>query len=453
MQFHVRPAVAAIALLSITSTGCGNSNPALASVSSGLATVDHSGSGHILRGSLGTQASLKAASIALLARVHSMLGSRPTVVKIIQNSAQHTVAIVFTGTQSGEPVTGLSIATAPPGAAASGAVVYDTTANFPKTAGPLLSDLGAAPSAAGGSTKKSIVLAPAEPLVAHPFPDNTGTIGLPADWTLKASGGGSAYAQGPSQELVNYQQPQLAADPTYGMGKMLATGTGFYANPVRHSQGIQSIALIPYTGDPMQAWTKGFDQMSMQTTGKHGTNFIVDSARNIAPQSDFIAGHATISSGPLAGQVTYFAYVTVLPKDNQGNYMIVRSYCIVPKKEVAAQGATAAAVFDSVRINEGQINANLRAFAEVMQKQFESSIARDQEQDAERESETQSSMANANASEDALQVQGAAMVNFASDRTLIADPVTGAHEAVANSALPPNYQAIPLQGYIKGVDY
>jgi hypothetical protein len=293
----------------------------------------------------------------------------------------------------------------------------------------------------------------AEPLVAHPFPDNTGSIGLPSDWTLKASGGGSAYAQGPSQELVNYQQPQLAADPTYGMGKMLATGTGFYANPVRHSQGMTSIALIPYTGDPVQAWTKGFDQMSMQTTGKHGTNFIVDSARKIGAQSDFIAGHATISSGPLAGPVTYFAYVTVLPKDNQGNYMIVRSYCIVPKKAVATQGATAAAVFNSVRINEGQINANLRAFDAMMQKQFESSIARDQEQDAERESETQSSIANANASADALQVQGAAMVNFASDRTLIADPVTGAHEAVANSALPPNYQAIPLQGYIKGVDY
>jgi hypothetical protein len=313
MQLHVRAVTAAIALLSITSAGCGNWSPALASASSGLATVDHSGSGHILRGSLGTQSSVKAASIALLTRVHRMLGSRPTIVKIIQNNAQHTVAIVFTGTQNGKPVTGLSIATAPPGAAASGAVVYDTTANFPKTARPLLSDLGAAPSAASGRTQKSIAMAPAEPLVAHPFPDNTGSIGLPSDWTLKASGGGSAYAQGPSQELVNYQQPQLAADPTYGMGKMLATGTGFYANPVRHSQGMTSIALIPYTGDPVQAWTKGFDQMSMQTTGKHGTNFIVDSARKIGAQSDFIAGHATISSGPLAGPVTYFAYVTVLP--------------------------------------------------------------------------------------------------------------------------------------------
>jgi hypothetical protein len=455
MLFHVRPAIAAIALLSITSTGFGAAGAAFASASGGLASVNHSGSGHILRGSLGTQSSLKSASIALLSRVHSVLGSRPTVVKIIQNTAQHTVAIVFTGSQGGQPVTGLSIATAPPGASASGTVIYDTTANFPKTAGPLLNDLGSAPSAAGGSAQKSIAMAPAEPLVAHPFPDNTGTIGLPSDWTLKASGGGSAYAQGPSRELVNYQQPQLAADPTYGMGKMLATGTGFYANPVRHSQGIQSIALIPYTGDPVQAWTKAFDQMSMQTTGKHGTKFIVDSVKTIAAHSDFIAGHATISSGPLAGQVTYFAYVTVLPKDNQGNYMIVRSYCIVPKNEVAAQGATAAAVFNSVRLNESQINANLHAFDEVMDKQFESSIARDQEQDALREGETQSSIANATASADAWQAQGAGMVNFALDRAVVTNPSTGGHELISNvsSGIPPNYQIVPPGSYIKGVDY
>jgi hypothetical protein len=453
MQFHVRPAVAAIALLSITSTGCGNSSAAFASASDGLAAIDHSGSGHILRGSLGTQSSLKAATVALLTRVHAALGDRPTVVNVIQNAAQHTSAVVFTATQGGTPITGLCIVTVAPGAPASGAVIYDSTSDFPKTEGSMLHDLASAPPAGGSSAKTSIAMAPAEPLIAHPFPDNTGSISLPSNWTLNASGGGSAFASGPSGEVVNYQQPLAAADPSYGMGKMLATGTGFYANPVRRSEGMQSIALLPYTGDPAQAWTKGFDRMSLQTTGKHSTNFIVDTVKKIDAHSDYIGGHATILTGPSKGPVTYFAYVTILPKNNLGSYMVVRSYCIVPTRAVAAQGATAAAVFNSVRINEAQINANLQAFDKMMQQQFESSIARDQEQDAIREGQTQSSIANANASANAMQIQAAGMVKFASDSTDVINTENGTHMTIANSSLPPNYQVVPLQDYIKGVDY
>jgi hypothetical protein len=452
MQFHVRPTIAAVALLSITGTGCANSSAAFASANDGLAAVSHSGSGHILRGSLGTQPSLKAATVALLTRVHAALGDRPTVINVIENTSQHTSAVVFTGTQNGTHVTGFSIATAAPGSPASGAVIYDSTDDFPKSEGSLLHDLASAPPTRS-SGEPSFAMAPAEPLVAHPFPDNTGSISLPSNWTLNASGGGSAFASGPSGEVVNYQQPLAAADPSYGIGKMLATGTGFYANPVRRSEGTQSIALLPYTGDPAQAWAKGFDQMSLQTTGKHGIHFIVDTVRKIDAHSDYIGGHSTILTGPSKGPVTYFAYVTILPKNNLGGYMLVRSYCIVPTRAVAAQGATAAAVFNSVRVNEAQINANVQAFDTMMQQQFESSIARDQEQDAIREGETQSSIANANASSNAMQIQAAGMVKFASDSTDVVDPENGSHMSIANSSLPPNYRVVPLQDYVKGVDY
>jgi hypothetical protein len=106
-----------------------------------------------------------------------------------------------------------------------------------------------------------------------------------------------------------------------------------------------------------------------------------------------------------------------------------------------------------VRINEAQINANLQAFDKMMQQQFESSIARDQEQDAIREGQTQSSIANANASANAMQIQAAGMVKFASDSTDVINTENGTHMTIANSSLPPNYQVVPLQDYIKGVDY
>jgi hypothetical protein len=90
-----------------------------------------------------------------------------------------------------------------------------------------------------------------------------------------------------------------------------------------------------------------------------------------------------------------------------------------------------------------------------MDRQFQSSIARDQEQDALREGETQSSIANATASADAWQAQGAGMVNFALDRAVVINPSTGGHEQIGNvsSGIPPNYQVVPPGSYIKGVDY
>jgi hypothetical protein len=458
MQFHVRPAIAAIALLSVMSTGYSYPSAAFAAASDELTAVDHSGGGHILRGSLGTQPSLKAATVALLVRVHTLFGSRPTVVKVFQNTAQHTVALVFRDTHAGKSVTGLSIVTAAPGNPASGAVVYDTTSEFAKTEGSLLHDLGAAPPAGGGGAQRSIALAPAEPLIAHPFADNTGTISVPANWTLKGAGGGSAVAIGPTGETVNYQYTQMADDPSYGLGKLLATGTGLYANPVLRSQALQSTALLPYTGDPVQAWETSFDQMAMQRTGKHGVKFVVNSKdiKKISDHVDFIGGTANISGGAYSpGEVTYFAYVTVLPANHMGQWMMVYSYCIVPKKALGAQGATAAAVFNSVRINFAQINANMAAFNKTMQQQFDQRFANVQEENAMREQSTQASIARADANADEMQKQAAGMENYALDRTVLADPETGTHFRVDNSSIgtPTNFQVVPPGSYIKGVDY
>jgi len=458
MQFYVRAATAMVALapLFAVNAGAGNAGAAFAAMSDSLTTVEHAGGGHILRGSLGMQPSLKSATLALLVRMHHALGSRPTVVKILQNTAQHTVALVFTDVQAGKSMTGLSIVTAAPGIAASGAVVYDTSANFPKTAGPLLRDLGAAPPAGGGGAQRPMTMAPAEPLVPHPFADNTGTIGVPANWTLKGAGGGSAVAIGPTGETVNYQYPTMADDPSYGLGQMLANGTGIYANPVLRSQALQSTALLRYTGDPVQAWKTSFDQMALQRTGKHGVKFTVTSVKKISDHVDFIGGTANITGGAYSpGEVTYFAYVSVLPVNHIGQWMMVYSYCIVPKKTLAAQGATAAAVFNSVRINTAQISANLRAFNDMMQQQFDSRIANLQEQDQLRARQTQASIAHADANADAMQKQAAGMENYALDRVVVADPDSGAHVRVDNDSigLPANYQVVPPGSYIKGVDY
>ena len=301
MRIHIRPAIAAIAFLSISSAVAAHGSDAYADAGEALATVDHSGGGHILRGSLGKQPSLKAATIALLTRIHSVLGSRPTIVRIMQNEANHTSAVVFTDSQGGRPISGMSIVTAAPGIPASGAVVYDTTADFPRSAAPLLHDLGATAQARGRGGR-ALAIAPAEPLIAHAFRDNTGSISLPADWTLKASGSGSAWAEGPSAELIYYQQPAGFVDPSGAWARILTHGTNIYADPVRRAQDLKTTKFLSYTGDAVQAWKTLNPKWS------------IDDHHKIGDHVEFIGGHANISRGAYTpGQVTYFAYVTVLP--------------------------------------------------------------------------------------------------------------------------------------------
>ena len=110
-------------------------------------------------------------------------------------------------------------------------------------------------------------------------------------------------------------------------------------------------------------------------------------------------------------------------------------------------------MFNSVRINEAQINANLGAFDKMMQDQYNQRFANIEIQNEQRSIGTQRSIANANANSNARQVQAAAMTYFAGDRSVVVNTETGQHEHIPNSALPLNYQVVPLHDYIKGVDY
>ena len=82
---HVRPPIVAFALFAITSTWRVFSNSALADTGEALIAVGHSDGGYILRASLGTQASVKAATIAMSTRLHHTLGSRPTGLDVSSN--------------------------------------------------------------------------------------------------------------------------------------------------------------------------------------------------------------------------------------------------------------------------------------------------------------------------------------------------------------------------------
>jgi hypothetical protein len=101
-------------------------------------TFEGAGGGRIITGALGKALSLQTATEAVLRRIRSEFGRRPDVTQTAENPRGHSIALFFTESRDGKSYTGLSVIDAVPGAQASGAVLYDTTARFGSTIGGLL---------------------------------------------------------------------------------------------------------------------------------------------------------------------------------------------------------------------------------------------------------------------------------------------------------------------------
>ncbi|HEY1656261.1 MAG TPA: hypothetical protein VGF86_14240 [Candidatus Tumulicola sp.] len=108
--------------LSVALVGCSLSGLAVARAASAgtdgafQITANPDG-GTILTGTLGS-ASLPAATATLMRRVHSELGTRPTIVQVAMDAHDRSLALLFTAARSGTPYTGLAIVTASAGAQA-----------------------------------------------------------------------------------------------------------------------------------------------------------------------------------------------------------------------------------------------------------------------------------------------------------------------------------------------
>ena len=454
MRFRFRATVAAVALLA-----CGASLPAAASSSAGtFKTFANPGGGQIVAGTLGN-ASLQSATASVLRRIHREFGVRPTIVQIAQNPSAHTLALIFTASKGGTKYTGLSLVTAASGAQTGGAILYDTSSRFGSTIRPMLQHLGTmttAQPAAGGTAR----LAPAEPLIPHPFSDGTGTLGVPADWKVSNASGGSASAEGPTGEIVSYNLAVGATDPSNANAQRYYNGLP----PGYRQTALKQTLLMPYTSDPVRAWTSAFAAMGKRS-GHGGAVFRVQSSQNMSSGSVRLAeitGTGTIPG--IAGKRddepgSYVAFSQVTPPNTMGQWMMYFTFVYVPTQRLAAQGRTAAAVLESVRINLAAVNAQSAAIRNMFQQKFDQMMANSVAFNAQLKASTDHFLANQAATEDEMHKQAVGMENFALGQSVMVDTNTGQHIAVNAPGGGPfvfpgsPFQVVPPSQYLRGVDY
>ncbi len=411
-------------------------------------TANHEG-GTILTGTLGSS-SLPVATATLMRRVHAQLGARPRIVQVALNARDRSLALLFTAARGGTRYTGVAIVTASAGAQAAGAALYDTTARFHSTIGPMMHRLkGMTVQAPSSASNRRIRFAPPEPLIQHAFADGTGSISIPADWSLKVAGGGSAAAVGPAGGAqVSYNMAFTGIDPSNPRAQMFLR----MATPLQR-QNLHG-AVLPYTGDPVGSWKAMYTVLARQR-GMPQPEIDVTSATSAGRSAADITG--TLGTG--AKRIRFIAHVLVLPPNPNGMWTLSDSHVFVKDAELARQGATAKAVLESVRINFGAVAAQENAIRQSFQRQFEAQIANDRAQDAARQERTDEALASDRAAQEGMHKQAVAMENYSLDRAVVVDTATGVHSTVDSGFAStlvrdnPNYQQVPAADLLRGIDY
>ncbi len=418
------------------------------------ATTEVAGGGTIVSSTLGAASSLTAAAGAMLGRIHVLLGSRPTVVQGVQDVARHSLTLLFTDVRRGKAYTGIAIVNAIPGSQASGVAVLDVSARFPKSVKPLLRRVLAGTAPSTGASK--VELDPAEPLVQHPFPDGSGSISAPADWTVRKAGGGAAAVTGPHPgEVVLINTVEGFDDPSYGIGAQIVRGVGIGAMPQLRQENLQHVAMLPYDADPVRAW-RSWPLAIAKQTGAPGKTYRAVRVNKIGARLVEIIGSGAGDGSP---PVTFIAYVYTLPADMKGSWGMGSTFTLVPTKLWKRDGLTAVAILNSARLNTqvfAEQNAEIRS---AFQQQFDAEIAADRSADAARRERTDQFLANDAVAQDNMHNDAVAMQNYVLDQSVVVNTSTGEHlrassdfaDSIVRSDA--NYRIVRPSELLQGVDY
>jgi hypothetical protein len=116
---------------------------------------------------------------------------------------------------------------------------------------------GTAPAAAAtamASGAAPVPSAPAQKLTQTPFPDGSGSLGLPAGWKITAAREGDVSAAGPNGEVLRFGMAQAVIDPGNPQSRALGRGPGGSAPG--------NFVAIPYGTAPEQAFTAVLTQLA-----------------------------------------------------------------------------------------------------------------------------------------------------------------------------------------------
>ena len=430
-----------------------------------VTVIDNPGGGIIAYASMPHQHSLKGAMGKVLLYVHSHFGARPQIDRLMRGSDGNSLALTFTvksASTGNQEIAGLALVAVSSSGPAKGAVLSDQADRFRSTVGPMLrrlqagaglSGTGSSPTAGGANApaaepesgaappssapSETATSAPvssptsdtgaaaataAAALHQTPFPDGSGSIGLPDGWTITGAHAGQVIAQGPAGAGLHFGWPIQVLDPR-SRGSMRG--------------GAGSLVAVPYGTDGANTFKSVITQL-LQKQGSAPTIDIIRS-KSVSAQETLVVADVTIGShSPLRSLVD----IGISPLNSLGSYTITLYTVSFPRQVAKQSEATVTAIFHSYKVNQ-----------DVAMEQ----IHRDAQTTQEITDRTVSIMEH---NQDMQDRQFQAFDNNLLDRTVIHDTDLNGDGTVSNDlaqalidANPDRFQEVSPSDYVKGIDY
>jgi hypothetical protein len=414
-----------------------------------VTVIDNPGGGTIAYARMPHQQSLRGAMGKVLLYVHSRFGARPQIARVMKGSDGSSLAISFTvkspGTGNPE-IDGLALV-AVSSSGSIGAVLSDRADRFRSTVGPMLrrlqsgaglsrtgSSAGAgdkAPESSGGSgaaaaSSAASAATPAAVLHQTPFPDGSGTIGLPDGWTITGAHAGQVIAKGPGGAGLRFNWPIGVLDPNDPRSRgAMRSGAGFVA--------------IPYGTDGAATFKSAITQLYQQQ-GKPAPTIDILNSKRLSSTETVVVADVDVPGG--GGPLRSLIDIGIGPVNSLGGYTIVLYTISFPRQIAKQSQATVTAIFHSYKANEAVAVAQIHEDQQTSQRITDTAVA------------------NMQRTQDIQDRQFQAFDNNLLDRTVIRDNDLHGDGTVSNDlaqalidANPDRFQEVAPSDYVKGIDY
>ncbi len=463
------------------------SQTAGAQSNSGVTVITNPGGGTIAYAQMPAQHTLQGAMGKVLQYAHSRFGARPQISHVMRGSDGNSLAVIFTVKSPGQgnqEIAGLALVAVSPSAPGKGAVLSDQADRFRSTVGPMLKRLqsgaglsgtgssaasaaantpasapespaapGPTTSPSGSETPAAASLptkgrpaaasgAPAAPLHETPFPDGSGSIGLPDGWTITGAHAGEVTAKGPAPAGLHFDWQIPALDPNDPRSRgLMRPGTA------------AAFVDIPYGTDAAHTFKAAFTQF-WQKHGKSPPTIEIVDSKAVGPKEALVSARM----GAVDGQGPTMALVDIGigPSDNQASYLITLYIISFPQELAQQSQATVVAMLHSYKVNQDVALAQIHADSQKSQEATAQTLAEMRRSQAASDQQ----FAAFQRRQDAEERQFQAFDNNLLDRTVIRDTDLNAHGTVSNDladalvdANPNRFQEVSPSEYVKGIDY
>jgi hypothetical protein len=420
-----------------------------------LKTIDNPGGGQIVYGPVAGQTSMQGAMGTLLRDIHSRFGERPQIGRFFQTGGTDSVATFFTVTaksQGGKHFAGMVIVSMPSGTQPTGAFIYDDAQRFGTTANPMLKKLNEVlhpDSGKPASPTASAQAANVPPLQQTPFPDGSGSIGLPPGWQITNAGKGTVNAVGPNSESIHFGLYFPILDPRNPQAQMsLRSG--------RPLPGMYT--AYPSGGDLVQAFLAVVQQVHQKQHAAMPTINITSSKKmpTSPTETDSVLLTADIDSHDGKGLMASSLLVSALRPITGGTWAITVNQGSIPKPLADKEWPTITAIANSWRLNGAVIQAQTQA--EIGRIKQIGASAKAQADAAHAAEDAHNASVEARWDSQARSNQN--FSNYLLDQTVVQDNNTGGHATLWNQYAdslvkndPNRYQYVQTPDFLKGIDY